>query len=103
MESDDVRRVVANWPEYGGFITKERARERHPHHYPLKEILLKPERTVFDIDLLYQVGNVRLARTIMFQSHSTWSILLHECEHYCGVVCGYRGTCRFGLAVYTWI
>jgi hypothetical protein len=22
MESDDVRRVVANWPEYGGFITR---------------------------------------------------------------------------------
>jgi hypothetical protein len=68
MESDDVRRVVANWPEYGGVVTQDRARERHPHDYPLEDIILKPERAVFDLELLYQVGRVRLARTSRHQT-----------------------------------
>ncbi len=64
MEGEDIRRVIANWPEYGGFVSQYRARERHPHDHPVEEIVLVPERAVFDIQLLYQVGKVRTARTI---------------------------------------
>jgi len=64
IESDAVRRVVANWPEYGGHVSQTRARERHPHDYPVDSFTLIPERAVFDIDLLYRVGTVRAARTI---------------------------------------
>lgn len=64
MEGDDVRRVVANWSDYGGFVSKYRARERHPDHHPLETIVLVPERAVFEIDLLYQVGKVRAERTV---------------------------------------
>ncbi len=64
VEGDDVRRVVANWPEYGGFVAEERAKDRHPLDYPIEEIKLDPERAVFPTDLLYQVGAVRLRRTV---------------------------------------
>ncbi|MBE2267226.1 MAG: recombinase family protein [Anaerolinea sp.] len=63
FEGDDVRRIVANWPEYGGFVSKERARERHPLDYPIEDIVLNPERAVFELPLLYRVGRVRLERT----------------------------------------
>jgi len=62
METDDVRRIVANWPEYGGYVTEKRARERHPHDYPVDKILLNPERAVFGLELLYEVGRVRARR-----------------------------------------
>jgi len=64
IEGDDVRRVAANWAEYGGFVSKNRARQRHPDDYPVEEIALIPERAVFDLDLLYRVGKVRVDRTI---------------------------------------
>jgi hypothetical protein len=64
MEAEDVRRVVANWPEYGGFVSKYRARERHPHDHPIEGVILNPERAVFDLELLYRVGQVRADRTI---------------------------------------
>ena len=64
FEGDDVRRIVANWAEYGGFVYMHRARERHPHDYKLDEIVLIEERAVFPLELLYKVGQVRRQRTI---------------------------------------
>jgi hypothetical protein len=64
MENDDVRRIVANWAEYGGVVSRLRARERHPHEHPVDAITLIPERAVFDVALLYRVGRVRAERTI---------------------------------------
>ena len=64
FSADDVRRIVANWPEYGGFVSAQRARERHPHRFPIDQIRLSPERAVFDTELLYRVGQVRATRTI---------------------------------------
>lgn len=64
MESDDVRRIVANWQEYGGFVSEKRARDRHPHDLDIGSIRLNPERAVFPVDLLYRVGQVRLERSV---------------------------------------
>lgn len=66
VEKDDIRRVVANWAEYGGYVSAKRARERHPSEYPPDEIIAKlnPERAVFDIDLLAQVARSRQERAI---------------------------------------
>ncbi|TVR25366.1 MAG: recombinase family protein, partial [Anaerolineaceae bacterium] len=64
MEAADVRRVVANWPEYGGHVSQTRARERHPHDFPVESFHLDEDRAVFDLKLLYRVGQVRAERTI---------------------------------------
>lgn len=66
IEVDDIRRVVSNWPEYGGYVSEKRARERHPADYPPEEIiaLLNAERAVFDIDLLAQVAKSRQERAL---------------------------------------
>lgn len=64
FESDDVCRIVANWPEYGGDVSLLRAKERHPHKYPLENYVLNPDRAVFPIDLLYCVGKACYDRTI---------------------------------------
>jgi DNA invertase Pin-like site-specific DNA recombinase len=64
FETDDVRRIVANWAEYGGYVYKERARERHPHEYPVSSISLNEERSVFPVELLYRVGTVRERRAL---------------------------------------
>jgi DNA invertase Pin-like site-specific DNA recombinase len=64
FEGDDVRRIVANWAEYGGYVFAHRARERHPHDYDLDTITLIEERAVFPVELLYKVGAIRRQRTI---------------------------------------
>ncbi len=66
IEADDVRRIVANWPEYGGIVTKKRGKDRHPYefNYDLNAIPFKPERAIFDIELLRTVAEVRLERTV---------------------------------------
>jgi hypothetical protein len=66
LEVDDIRRVVSNWPEYGGYVSEKRARERHPADYPPDDIiaLLNPDRAVFDIDLLAQVAKSRQERAL---------------------------------------
>ena len=66
IEVDAVRRVTCNWPEYGGYISQKRARERHPVEHPVDEIIarLNPERAVFDLDLLARVARSRQKRAI---------------------------------------
>jgi hypothetical protein len=64
FESDDIRRIIANWTEYGGCVSEKRARERHLYDYDLDQITLDPERTVFPLELLYKVGAIRKERTI---------------------------------------
>lgn len=63
LETDDVRRVTNNWPEYGGIVLGSRARERHPYEYDPKSINLNPGRAVFDVKLLQKVGQVQKERT----------------------------------------
>lgn len=66
IEVDAVRRVTCNWAEYGGYVSQKRARERHPVEYPPDEIIakLKPERAVFDVDLLARVARSRQKRAL---------------------------------------
>ncbi len=74
LENDDIRRVVANWPEYGGYVSALRARERHPSDYPPDETIAKliPDRAVFPIDLLGEVARSRQKRAL--GKHPTHSV-----------------------------
>jgi hypothetical protein len=63
IETDDVRRVTNNWPEYGGVVLGKRARERSPLDYDPEKIKLNPERAVFDVKTLMKVGRVQKERT----------------------------------------
>jgi DNA invertase Pin-like site-specific DNA recombinase len=65
VERDDVRRVVANWPEYGGMTVDRKAKERPAYEkYNVDEIPFNADRAVFPIKLLRQVAQVRQERTI---------------------------------------
>lgn len=66
LENDDIRRVVANWAEYGGYVSANRARQRHPADYPPEEIIEKliPSRAVFPVDLLADVARARQKRAL---------------------------------------
>lgn len=64
FDGDDVRRIVANWAEYGGWVGSDRARDRHPHDVDIDATTLDEERAVFPLDLLYRVADVRRKRTI---------------------------------------
>lgn len=64
IDSDAVRRIIENWPEYGGFVSKGRARERNPSSYDEHAIHLNPERAVFPIKLLESVRDARIARSM---------------------------------------
>jgi hypothetical protein len=74
LEKDDVRRVVANFAEYGGYVSAKRARERHPSDFLPDEIIpkLDPDRAVFDINLLARVARSRQQRAI--GKHPTRSV-----------------------------
>lgn len=65
MCRDDIRRVVANWPEYGGLVLDQKAKDRNIHtEREIAEMPLDPERAVFPIDLLRQVAQARLQRAV---------------------------------------
>ncbi len=61
---DDVRRVVANWPEYGGVVLDAKAKDRPAYEGDVDAVPLRPERAVFPVELLRQVGRVRHVRTL---------------------------------------
>ncbi len=64
IERDDVRRVVANWPEYGGIILDRKAKDRPAYEdYQVDELPFSSERSVFPIKLLRAVAAVRKERT----------------------------------------
>ncbi len=62
---DDVRRVVANWAEYGGMVLDAKAKDRPAYKdYNVDEMPLREDRAVYPLDLLRAVGRVRQARTL---------------------------------------
>ncbi|WP_119072048.1 recombinase family protein [Aggregatilinea lenta] len=62
---DDVRRVVANWPEYGGIVMDKKAKDRRVYEgFQADEIPFNPERAVFPLDVLRSVARTRQERTI---------------------------------------
>ena len=65
MCRDDVRRVLANWPEFGGLVLDKPAKDRDIHtESELQQVQLDPERAVFPIDLLRRVAQVRAQRAV---------------------------------------
>ncbi|MCA0452764.1 MAG: recombinase family protein [Chloroflexi bacterium] len=65
IETDDIRRVTNNWPEYGGLVLGKKAKDRHPSDFDLKTIHLIPERAVFDVNLLMLVAHTMQERTVL--------------------------------------
>lgn len=63
ITSDDVRRVIANWAEYGGLVLDEKAKDRKVYNEDETSYILDPNRAVFPIELLLQVAKVRKERT----------------------------------------
>ena len=59
---DDVRRVLANWVEYGGAVVGQRAKDRRNRDIDPDSVVLNPERAVFDVNLLMTVGRTLKAR-----------------------------------------
>jgi hypothetical protein len=67
---DDTRRVVANWPEYGGLVFDEKAKDRPTHtRSEVDNIHLDADKAVFPVDLLKRVGYVRSERTMLPADH----------------------------------
>jgi DNA invertase Pin-like site-specific DNA recombinase len=64
IHSEDIRRVISNWAEYGGHVSQRRARERHALDLKIDKIDLIEERSVFPVELLYRVAQVRRERSI---------------------------------------
>ena len=62
LDKEDVRRVVYNWPEYGGAVLGKKARYRSTHEFNPDTVQLNPERAMFPIDLLMHVGRVSRER-----------------------------------------
>ncbi|MBN2470232.1 MAG: recombinase family protein [Anaerolineae bacterium] len=61
----DVRRIIANWPEYGGFVSDNRAKDRPGYEdYVSDEIPFNEDRAVFPIQLLRDVAQLRKERSI---------------------------------------
>jgi DNA invertase Pin-like site-specific DNA recombinase len=64
LDKEDVRRVVYNWPEYGGVVLGKKARYRSTHEFNPDAVQLNPDRALFPIDLLIQVGRVSRERAL---------------------------------------
>lgn len=73
FEVDDVRRVVANWAEYGGVVSSGRAHDagRHAALIDPDSVKLLPDRAVFPVELLSRVGQVRRLRTNIIRKRTT--------------------------------
>ena len=63
FDAEAVRRVVANWAEYGGHVSEKRARERNVHDHNPNNVTLSEERAVYPMDLLYEVGRIKFERS----------------------------------------
>ncbi len=62
---DDIRRVLANWPEYGGLVLGQTAKTRTVFtNDEVESIQLDPDRTVFPVDLLQKVAKIRSGRAL---------------------------------------
>lgn len=61
LDREDVRRIIGNYPEYGGAVPGTKSKERRFYEWSLVEF--NPDRAVFDVDLLRRVESVRMQRT----------------------------------------
>ncbi|MCL4251601.1 MAG: hypothetical protein KJ065_25850 [Anaerolineae bacterium] len=64
LNSDDVRRVISNWAEYGGIVFEKGTKWRPAYEtLNLDELPFRSDRAVFPIELLRAVAEVRMERT----------------------------------------
>lgn len=62
---EDIRRVVGNWPEYGGILMDEKSKDRRAYDLPsVDEIALREDRAVFPLELIRKVAQVRKDRSV---------------------------------------
>lgn len=62
---DDIRRVVGNWPEYGGIIMDEKSKDRRAYEQlNIDEIPLREDRAAFPLELVRKVAQVRQERSV---------------------------------------
>lgn len=65
INREDIRRVVANWGEYGGLSFERKAKERPAYEtYNVDDIQFREDRAIFPIELLKKVASLRQERTI---------------------------------------
>ena len=62
---DDIRRIVANWPSYGGLVMDKRSKDRSAYQEDdIEGMVFVEERAVMPIELIKKVALVRQKRTI---------------------------------------
>lgn len=70
ITEDDVRRVLSNWPEYGGLVFDNPAKDRKAYEMSnVEEIAFIEERAVFPLKLLREVARTRQERSIRPVDH----------------------------------
>ncbi|MFC1959914.1 recombinase family protein [Chloroflexota bacterium] len=64
-DREDVRRVLGAWPEYGGVVMGEKAKDRKAYEekFELDEFPFLPDRAVYDLDLLQAVAKRKRGRS----------------------------------------
>ena len=69
VSGDDVRRVISNWPEYGGLIGAHRAKDRNAADLAqLDGVTFIEDRAVFPTDLLRAVALRQRKNKILYES-----------------------------------
>lgn len=66
---EDVRRIIANWPEYGGVTLAKSSKKRNAHDLNSQQIRLIPERSVLPLDLLEAIAKVQHERSRHVVNH----------------------------------
>ncbi|CAG1008909.1 hypothetical protein ANRL4_03954 [Anaerolineae bacterium] len=69
MNKDDVRRIVRNWPEYGGLVLEKPSKHRHPREFDLDALHFPEGRAVMPLELIQKVARVNFARAAHAQDH----------------------------------
>jgi DNA invertase Pin-like site-specific DNA recombinase len=69
IDKDDLRRVLRNWPEYGGLVLGGAARHRSVQEVNADSVTLLPERAIFPVELLLKVARVLRERTYEQPNH----------------------------------
>lgn len=65
VSRDDVRRVIANWAEYGGIVRDKKAIQHAGYQIEtVEDIPFDENRAVFPIKLLRQVARTRQTRSV---------------------------------------
>lgn len=56
FDSDDVRRILSNWVEYGGGVVRNKRKNRRSRDVSPANVELNPARAIFDVELCLEVG-----------------------------------------------